>query len=172
GDDWLTVKAHPGNHVYEQQREIPLRYYEVKTSKGMKLLFLGDHDYTRSMVKLDTIDLAFVKCGGVSPNYSDEEAMKHFVKQVPLNYFIPGHINELGHPVKGGRISYENAFQSVADIEIPHTILAWGESLNLPIPEDKSKTSIAPQPKKASKPRKKIPKKASKVFQYKKKKSL
>lgn len=124
----VEVRAHQGTHVYLKGRDIPLRYYEVTTSKGLRLAHLGDHDYTKALAGMDQVDIAMVKCGGVTPELSDELAFRT-LEDFPARMFVAGHVSELGHPVKGGRISYETAFKCAESIAVPCAVLAWGEAL-------------------------------------------
>lgn len=130
-DDWLKIKAHEGLHVYDKGRNIDIRYYEVSVSNGIRFLHLGDHDYTKFIAKIEPVNVLFPKCGGVSANFSDKKAMKLITKKVSTEHLLPGHINEIGHPVKGGRISYETAFACMKYLKTPWNILAWGEAIKL-----------------------------------------
>jgi len=130
-DESLHVIAHKGLHVYDQGRNIPHRVYEIETANRFSLLHLGDHDYTSSVLNTALCHVGFVKIGSISPDFDDISALTKLTRQVTFNHLIAGHLNELGHPVKGGRISYEAAFDCLKSIAVPSAVLAWGEALTV-----------------------------------------
>lgn len=142
-DDWLKIKAFRGTHIYSKGRDIPLLYYKVTTSHNKTFLYLGDHDHTTEMTKMKGIDFAFLKCGDFNEKYSDADAIDQFLKKVSVQKMILGHINELGHPVKGGRISYREAFSLLEEFKDKGIILGWGEALTT----DQSSDKIVPKMK-------------------------
>ncbi|MBN2383739.1 S8 family serine peptidase [bacterium] len=152
-DETLKVMAHQGQHVYDQGRKIPHRVYEIETAQKYRLLHLGDHDYASTQLDLAPCHLGFVKLGSISPDFNDVQAFKKLTRHIRFQHIIAGHINELGHPVKGGRIGYENAFQILSESDVPASVLAWGEAFSFlpelsPTAQSTTRTSLPKKQKK------------------------
>jgi L-ascorbate metabolism protein UlaG (beta-lactamase superfamily) len=136
----LTVKANLGDHVYDKGRKIDLLYYEVtvespilnKDKKELKIIHTSDHDYTKSFKSSENVDILFAKCGDINPDYSPSQSMEILLARCNPGLVIPAHLEEIGHPIAGGRESYESAYRLINKCSVPVAILTWGESINYP----------------------------------------
>ncbi len=145
----MEVTSYAGPHVYQDNPvETPLRVFKVVTGEGKKILFTGDFDYiAESSVPHQTdLDILFLRCGGVSPLYDDqnpydlgddEDAFHIGTQEFKTKYVVAGHLGELSHPTGGGRESYETAFKIFArfadTVKINRLILFWGEKYHFEI---------------------------------------
>lgn len=131
-----TVEAGPwkvrmpaGRHVYDDLGGLVVRLVELETEGGLRILHTTDHDYTRGVPARTKPSLLIPKSGGVSPALEDRLALRQLIRHLEPGYVLPGHIRELGHPVNGGREPYATALEAISALEVPWTILFWGERL-------------------------------------------
>ena len=139
----MEINSYGGTHVYQDNpSETPLRVYKIVTGEGKKIFFTGDFDYiAESSVPNQTdLDLLFLRCGGVSPLYDDqnpydfgddEDAFYLGIQKFNTRFVIASHLGEMTHPPGGGRESYVNAFkiftEFAGEINIERLIMFWGE---------------------------------------------
>lgn len=128
----FRVRAHEGRHVYGEGLGIPLRYYEVVSPDGARLLHTSDHDYTAGLAREAAPDVLVPKGGGVSPTIGGAAALRDLARVVRPRMIFPGHMNEVGHPVGAGREPYAVALEGLRDHADPWAVLLWGETAVLP----------------------------------------
>jgi L-ascorbate metabolism protein UlaG (beta-lactamase superfamily) len=125
----VRVRAHDGRHVYAGGRVLPMRYYEAEFPGGPRVLHLADHDYTGEVPHDGPVDLLIPKCGGVSADADDGEAMRRCLAAVRPARVLPGHLFELGHPVREGRTGIAAAHDILEGAGVPFEALFWGEGI-------------------------------------------
>lgn len=126
------IKFHKGAHVYDERKMLILRYFEIVSPDGFRLLHTTDHDYTTGLNHGDGIDLLIAKGGGVSPFVNDMVAFENLLLHVRPRRFLSGHLNELGHAVRGGREPYSTGWEIIRQNPgISADVLHWGAKWNL-----------------------------------------
>ena len=126
----VRVRAHEGRHVYDGGRALPMRYYEAEFPGGPRVLHLADHDYAGPVAHAGPVDLLIPKCGGVSPDEDDREAMRRCLEAVRPARVLPGHLLEVGHPVREGRTGIAAACEILEGAGVPFEALFWGEGID------------------------------------------
>lgn len=124
----FRVLAHEGLHVYDAGLGTPLRYFEVVTPGGTRLLHTTDHDYTAGLRHEERPDVLVAKGGGVNPTVDGVSALRSLARHLRPRLLLPGHMNELGHPVKGGREPYAVALDALRDHDGAWAVMFWGET--------------------------------------------
>lgn len=130
----MTLRAHPGVHVYDKGRNLSHRTYEFEPAKGLNVLFTGDHDYTARIDFSSPPSLLLAKYGGISPSIKDPLAWSRLIERTRPSFAIPIHLEELGHPLGGGRIPYTAALEALAGDRCAGDVMHWGENYPLPLP--------------------------------------
>lgn len=128
------VTFHSGQHVYDDQNKLILNYYEVLTPDCKRIVHTSDHDYTTGVKRGGDIDLLIAKAGGVNPVFEGrgKDAFINLLLHLKPNKFVAGHLNELGHPIKGGREPYKTGIEIVESARNRNgEILHWGETWKL-----------------------------------------
>ncbi len=125
----VRVRAHDGRHVYDGGRGIPTRYYEAEFPGGPRVLHLGDHDYTSGVRRDGPVDLLIPKCGGISPDGDDFDAVGACVAAVGPARVLAGHLFEVGHPAREGRTGIAAACRMLEGGGAPFEALFWGEGI-------------------------------------------
>ncbi|GEM_PF-679049 len=125
----VRVRAHSGRHVYGAGRALPMRCYEAEFPGGPRVLHLADHDYTAPVAHDGPVDLLIPKCGGVSPDTDDREAIRHCLASIRPARVLPGHLLEVGHPVREGRTGLGAAYDILEGAGAPFEVLFWGEGI-------------------------------------------
>ncbi len=145
----MKVTSYAGPHVYQDNpSETPLRVYKVVTGEGNTIFFTGDFDYIAksSVPHQRDLDILFLRCGGVSPLYDDqnpydlgddEDAFRLGTREFKTKYVVAAHLGELSHPPGGGRESYAAAFKIFTKfaetVNLNQLILFWGEKYHCEI---------------------------------------
>ncbi|MFC1746132.1 MBL fold metallo-hydrolase [Candidatus Riflebacteria bacterium] len=130
----IIIDTWKGLHVYQKTVELPLAVYEITFPCGYTLLHAGDHDYTRSLAErhADKIDLLIMKYGGISPKIKDEEAASIAIERFNPGRVVLCHLQELGHPPKGGRLPFTDALRFKNSFSTPvMQVPFWGEFICL-----------------------------------------
>ena len=125
----LVLLTHIGTHVYDPEKKIPLSYYGVLNSDGIYIIHTGDHDHTQFFQQIQNVDVLLARPCGVSPYHSDTHSIAILLSQTFPNILLTGHLQEIGHPIGGGRGSYGKAIQVLSTFELNWNILTWGEKL-------------------------------------------
>lgn len=125
----VRARAHEGRHVYSGGRALPMRCYEVEFPRGPRVLHLADHDYAGETPCDGPVDLLIPKCGGVSPETDDRGAMRRCLEALRPARVLPGHLFEVGHPVREGRTGIEAAYGILDGARVPFEVLFWGEGI-------------------------------------------
>jgi L-ascorbate metabolism protein UlaG (beta-lactamase superfamily) len=134
--DW-QVTFHGGVHVYDERRMLVLKYFELIAPDGRRIVHTTDHDYTTGIRYGGHVDLLIAKAGGVNPTFEGRgrEAFRNLLLHVRPRLFIPGHLNELGHPIRAGREPYQTGIEIVqAVVECAGDLLHWGEQWTMKKP--------------------------------------
>lgn len=124
------ITLHRGAHVYDERKMLILRYFELVDPDGFRTIHTTDHDYTTGIRHGGPIDLLVAKAGGVNPAYEGKgkDAFLNLLEHLKPRRFIPGHLNELGHAVRGGREPYQTAIEIAQGAgELQGDLLHWGE---------------------------------------------
>lgn len=136
-EGWL-ITFHRGVHVYDERRMLVVRYLEVVAPDGFRMVHTTDHDYTQGVRTSGRVDLLVAKAGGVNPSVEGRErdAFLNLVAHVRPARFLAGHLNELGHPIRGGREPYGTGVAIVAEAGSQPAagkgeVLHWGETWRL-----------------------------------------
>lgn len=125
------ITFHRGQHVYDERNVFILRYFEIVTPSGKRIMHTTDHDYSAGLRTDGPVELLIAKAGGVSPLVADDIAFANLLNHVNPRRFLLGHLNELGHPVAGGREPYRTAIQMIErHPNVPGECLHWGETWN------------------------------------------
>lgn len=129
------ITFHRGAHVYDERRMLILRYLELVAPDGFRTVHTTDHDYTTGVRCGGPIDLLIAKAGGINPEFENRpvDAFRNLLLHVKPARFVPGHLNELGHPVRGGREPYRSGVEILrAHNNTLGDLLHWGEMWELP----------------------------------------
>lgn len=128
------ITFHRGIHVYDERRMLILRYFELVAPDGFRTVHTTDHDYTTGVRHGGRIDLLIAKAGGINPDFESKgkEAFNNLLLHLKPGRYIPGHMNELGHPVRGGREPYRTGTDIVTSgSNSLGDLLHWGETWEL-----------------------------------------
>ncbi|MBL4888759.1 MAG: MBL fold metallo-hydrolase [Candidatus Lindowbacteria bacterium] len=127
-DGW-DITFHDGCHVYDEREMLILRYLEFLTPNDKRIVHTTDHDYTRGIRTNGPVDVLIAKTNGINPNVDGNVAFQNLLLHVKPKQYILGHLNELGHDIKGGREPYETACKYVLGSRNPNgDCLHWAES--------------------------------------------
>ncbi len=136
-EGWL-ITFHRGAHVYDERRMLVIRYLEIVSPDGYRCIHTTDHDYTQGVRSSGRVDLLVAKAGGVNPSVEgrEREAFHNLLAHLQPRRYIAGHLNELGHPIRGGREPYATGVSIVAGHETGGAgrigeVLHWGETWQL-----------------------------------------
>lgn len=119
-----------GVHVYDNNRNINISYFQIFTDADINIIHTGDHDYTQYLNYRNKIDCIIPRLSGVNAEYSIWDYFKVLNKIEP-KVVIPGHIIELSHLPGGGRGTYKEILSNILTFNIPTYILMWAESCHL-----------------------------------------
>lgn len=124
------IKFHRGAHVYDERRMLILRYFELISPDGFRTIHTSDHDYTTGVRHSGPVNLLIAKAGGINPDFEGKakDAFRNLLLHLRPKRYIPGHMNELGHAVRGGREPYRTGVDIVASQpNLLGDLLHWGE---------------------------------------------
>lgn len=123
------IASNKGVHVYDERRMLVLRYFEFLSPDGFRLVHTTDHDYTTGVKKSGPVDCLIAKAGGVSPVVESKLAFENLLLHLQPKKFVPGHLNELGHGIGGGREPYRTGWEIVHLASgASGDVLHWGET--------------------------------------------
>lgn len=123
----LNVAAYPG-----YQGRVQNNVYVVYTPDGLVFAHTGDQNHEDSFEWIDRvkdhhkIDVLILHC---------DSHVQRMARGFMPRLVIPGHINELGHPVTT-RHPYWMNYRQLADSPSPWLHMAWGESYHYVRPDD------------------------------------
>jgi hypothetical protein len=138
------ITSYRGRHVYQDSSDYtPHNIYEIISPNGLKVIFLGDHDYTGpdDIPFTSDIDVLILHYGGVSPHFDDNNpvnsddmgALLKGIERFNPGMVLLSHIGELGHAPGGGRESWARAYQHAQEASritgCTVKVLFWGESV-------------------------------------------
>ena len=127
-DEWL-ITFHKGLHVYDERRMLIHRYFEIVAPDDYRVVHTADHDYTTGVKKSGPVNLVIAKAGGVNPAVDSILAFENLLRHLQPERFLPGHMNELGHRVGGGREPYRTGLEILSRCrDWSGDILHWGET--------------------------------------------
>jgi len=126
-------------HAWDAPHPVPTLMYEVVTAEKLRVLNTGDACCSASIPRTAAVDLLLLNAWMNEDNAgTNRDGMTAALLRVQPRLMIPGHLQELSHPLPvvetgAGRYGYENALKVQADNSLPGktVVLAWGEHLDL-----------------------------------------
>lgn len=141
----INIKGSQCCHVWRDHiQDVPVTVYDIALGDAYTIRCSGDADYTHPSVLDLPTDVNLFAIPWRSPNRFYEpghpeqkstvlEAINQLIeKSNPAQLFLE-HYGELEHLYGGFEASYELALEIQREVSIPALLMAWGESIVIPI---------------------------------------